>query len=164
MVKRISKIIARSIMGLILILLVVESSFIIPAYFNLIFDAHAIASKGARKNYVSSQDVVDLKANITKGNTDNRYGTITVVTTVENVEIYGNRTYNKGDTYPIQNNLPASNTLQRGDTYVLKVEAVYYFLMPDMFGINWSNRRTGVPMTLSYEVPITCLKFLKEIR
>lgn len=164
MIKQLSKIIAKSLFGLVLILLAVESSFIIPAYFNLIFDTQAIASKGARNNHITSQDVTNLISNITKGGTNKRYENILVETKVAYVDTYGNRKYNEGDTYPIQASLAAIDTLQRGDSFVLKVETQYRFLMPEMFGKSWSDQRTGLPITLSYEVPITCLKFNKEIK
>lgn len=163
MIAQVSKLIVRAVVGIAIILLVVESSMIIPAYFSVVFNTHAIATNGARNNYITNQDISNLISNITVSGNNDRFDTITVDTTILEIQPDGNTMYSSNDTYGQV--LSEAQTLQRGDRYVIEVEAVYYFLTPKIWQYNNSaneDRRVGIPFTITYEVPITCLKYFKR--
>lgn len=160
MIQNISKIIVRSIFAIVLILLIVESSLLVPAYMNLVFQTQAIASKGARYNYVSTDDVDNLTLNLKGISSNERYGSVDVTTTVLEITPDGNNdltvdtVYGKDET---------DEKLQRGDRYTIRVDVQYYFLMPKIFDRTaTTNKKIGLAIPLSYEVPITCLKYFKD--
>lgn len=160
MIQNLSKIIVRSIFAIVLILLIVESSLIVPAYMNLVFQTQAVASKGARNNYLSEDDIINLEKNLTGNHTNARYGTIATTATVLEVTPDGNDQLSVNQVY---GHLLTDEKLQRGDSYTLHVEVTYYFLMPNIFQNKAAiSRRMGVPIPLSYQVPITCLKYFKD--
>lgn len=161
MLSNVSKLIVKAGFGIMVILLLVESSLIMPAYFSIVFNSHAIASKGARNNYISASDVDLLIKNITTDGTNKRFDTVLVNTTVQEIQAEGNTSYNRDDIY--NQALTDAQTLQRGDSFVLHVEATYYFLTPNVWTTRTINeRKAGIPITLSYDVPIICIKYLKR--
>lgn len=161
MIQNLSKIIVRSIFAIVIILLVVESSLLVPAYMNLVFQTQAVASKGARYNYISGDDIINLEKNLTGNYTNKRYSATSITTTVLEITADSNSVDLAAD--DVYGNLDTDNKLQRGDSYTLHVEVTYYFLMPNIFQTRSAlARRSGIPIPLSYEVPITCLKYFKD--
>jgi len=124
----------------------------------VVFNSQAVATKGARNNYITEEDIVNLKKNITQNQTNERFGDIDITTEVTDLLATRNTLYSLGD--PLSN----SDKLQRGESFELHIKATYYFLMPNIWqSRSATERQSGIPITIEYDITVTCLNYIKEL-